>query len=581
MFKEALQTINYLHKKENLTPDDQILHYLIKSTCLNRLGQFENALNFSKKAYQEIQLLEKSIYSIDIYFEMAEALARLGKLDEGLDIIVKGENLLKEFIHELPKNITQRKSNLIYLRGFIYKEKGEWDLARKCTEQSLLLNNELNNKQEIARSLTQLGGIFSFGGEINRAIDCTKKSMEIEKNSFNSNNLLNFIYMGNSYLYLGDLDAALKYYQQGLVIAEKMDHKLYICMFNNNIGVVYHKKDELDLSEDFLNRSLENLEKIGKNYWQISCTLGELFEIAIDKNDIEAAGNYVEYLERIKNLEDTKNISVMYRVSKAVLLKMSLSYRNRVKAEEMLKQVVEEDIVNYEATVYAFLNLYDLLLSELRNTGDIQILEELQTYISQMLDLAEKNHSYSLMSETYLLQARLALSTLDIKKAGRFFTQAQQIAERWDLTQLAIKVSNEHEQLHSQLSRWENLKESDVPLTERLELARSDEQMESMLKKRSLLTIQIKEKTVTIHKERKVCLVCKGETLGFMYICKCGAIYCDNCAQALTNLENACWACNTPIDVSKPVKLYEENEEEIKFKEDISEKSKRKQLFKD
>jgi predicted amidophosphoribosyltransferase len=55
--------------------------------------------------------------------------------------------------------------------------------------------------------------------------------------------------------------------------------------------------------------------------------------------------------------------------------------------------------------------------------------------------------------------------------------------------------------------------------------------------------------------------VCRGEVFGFSYICKCGANYCENCARALANLENICWACDAPIDYSKPVKHYKEKDE--------------------
>jgi len=59
---------------------------------------------------------------------------------------------------------------------------------------------------------------------------------------------------------------------------------------------------------------------------------------------------------------------------------------------------------------------------------------------------------------------------------------------------------------------------------------------------------------------------------GFSYICKCGASYCENCARALTNLENVCWACDVPIDYSKPVKSFKERAERNK----VQEKAKKK-----
>ena len=71
---------------------------------------------------------------------------------------------------------------------------------------------------------------------------------------------------------------------------------------------------------------------------------------------------------------------------------------------------------------------------------------------------------------------------------------------------------------------------------------------------------------LTLYKERKICLVCKGDATGFeVYICTdCGILYCLKCAKALSNLENICWACNTPIDKSKPIKPLEKAKEDIK-----------------
>ncbi|TFG02360.1 MAG: RING-HC finger protein [Promethearchaeota archaeon] len=86
---------------------------------------------------------------------------------------------------------------------------------------------------------------------------------------------------------------------------------------------------------------------------------------------------------------------------------------------------------------------------------------------------------------------------------------------------------------------------------------------------------RITEEEVSISKEKKVCLVCKGKVRKFdVYICDCNTFYCENCARALINLENACWVCNTPIDVSKPSKSFKK-EDEIDI--EISEKSPKKQ----
>ncbi|NVM16343.1 MAG: hypothetical protein HWN80_01400 [Candidatus Lokiarchaeota archaeon] len=50
--------------------------------------------------------------------------------------------------------------------------------------------------------------------------------------------------------------------------------------------------------------------------------------------------------------------------------------------------------------------------------------------------------------------------------------------------------------------------------------------------------------------------------MSFSFICpECETFYCENCAKAIIDLENACWACNEPLDASKLFKPYNKREE--------------------
>jgi hypothetical protein len=74
------------------------------------------------------------------------------------------------------------------------------------------------------------------------------------------------------------------------------------------------------------------------------------------------------------------------------------------------------------------------------------------------------------------------------------------------------------------------------------------------------------EKEVAFYRERIICLVCKTQIEGFqhIFVCiKCKALYCENCAQALSELENTCWSCDVPIDKSKPVKVFKKDKKKV------------------
>ena len=136
-----------------------------------------------------------------------------------------------------------------------------------------------------------------------------------------------------------------------------------------------------------------------------------------------------------------------------------------------------------------------------------------------------------------------------------------------------MKISRQYEELIQQLNVWEKLKESNASLSERIKLAHVEDHMAKMLQNHAGLTAHLIEEKVVISKEKKICLICRGEVLRFSYICECGALYCENCARALSNLENECWVCDIQIDSLKPVKHYAREDE----KDSITvEKKKRK-----
>jgi hypothetical protein len=219
-----------------------------------------------------------------------------------------------------------------------------------------------------------------------------------------------------------------------------------------------------------------------------------LIQILIDKGDLKRAQISLNDLEQIKNQLKDEDINLLYLYDKALVLKTSLRARDRGKAEEILTQLLEdEDFQDFESMYTLLLNLCDLLLTELRITNDQGVLDELTQFLGQLLDLAEKSDSYWIIGETYLLQAKLALLSLDLKEARRLLTQGQQIAEKFGLDMLARKISNDHDELLKKLNTWENLKDSDISLEERMELARLNEQMDDMLRKRVTEPKEIKD----------------------------------------------------------------------------------------
>jgi hypothetical protein len=116
-------------------------------------------------------------------------------------------------------------------------------------------------------------------------------------------------------------------------------------------------------------------------------------------------------------------------------------------------------------------NLCGLLLDEMFITDNQEIMKEIEPLISKMLDMAQNRGSYLWLAETKLLQAKLSLIQMDIRKAKKLMTQAQMIADLHGLKSLAIRISDDHDSLLDQSSLWKELLKKNAPMSERIKLA--------------------------------------------------------------------------------------------------------------
>ncbi len=236
----------------------------------------------------------------------------------------------------------------------------------------------------------------------------------------------------------------------------------------------------------------------------------------------------------------------------------SMRSRDRVMAEDLFREFIEEDSFLHMYKIASFSQLCELLLFELRISNDINIISEIKPLIEKLIALAQKSGLYYFLIDAYILHGKLALIMFDIESSRRFLTQARRMSERHGYIGLAEEITGLHEAMMENLNTWEQMERINAPLSERMELARLNDHLKGKFLSRMMKMERITEGEVTVYKGSQTCLLCKGSAGGFhFYICPtCNSIYCKACTQAVVDLENQCWSCNSPIDASKPVKPY-------------------------
>ncbi len=565
---KALEIVKVLYTRDGLHLGELIACSLLESQIRIKLNEFDKALALAEEALHKARKLNNIILILDVLITKAQILWRSDEFEKGIQTVGEGEKLLAEIelkkLEVQDKEIEERKAQLMDAGGVIYWYKGELNDAMKCYQQSLdiyekhndkigiasvfhnmsllyqskgdldksiecsllglaifkelgnksriasslnnlgiayklkgdhnkaleyhqqslVLKEEIGNKFEIGLSLLNLGVIYRDKGELKKAIEYYQQCKEIFEDVGNQKNIaLTLNNLGDVYQLKGDLDLALEYLQQSLSIYEQLGIKQEVALALLNIGEVYRNKEQHNYAHTCYNQSLEIYEELGNDHL-IAIVLYELVWLSLDEKNTNLAQQYLQKLQLIKDRTDDKIVDQHLCIARALLLKSSNRTRDRFKALEIFKQLNQEEVTEYNLTVTIMIHLCDLLLFELKMTGEEDIIDEIKILTHKLADLANQQSSHLLLVEAYVLQSKFALLELDINKAQKLLDEALLIAEKRGLKKLAIKIFSERANLEAQIEKWQYLIKHEASMKDRLELARLEELISNVVSKR-------------------------------------------------------------------------------------------------
>ncbi|MFX1454592.1 MAG: hypothetical protein ACFFDB_04395 [Promethearchaeota archaeon] len=505
-FDEALELLEDLNQLERLELQQKRYYQVLKAYILLYQGKNEEAIKLGEEMVKESQEFNEKLLSIDGLSVISNGLLGVEKFDEGLEKIEQAEMILKNITQISQKDLMEKKSRLFATKGSIYFTKGNREMGKKMIELTLSMQKELSITPEIVWANISMATIMRIvNTRFDLALEYIKKAMLLaEEMKFNHFWIgMCHLHFGIVYGAIGEINLCLEHEMKSLKLFKEINNKRNVTMMLNNIGASYIMKESYDLALEYIEESLSLSDT---NSMKVIC-LGNLIFIALEQENTKLAQQYFQRLENIYNQNKQRNITALYKSAKALILKKSPRIRDRAKAEELFKQLIDEGFIQI---IQPLIQLIDLLLMELSITNSIEVIDEINDYITLLLDKAEKSHSFMILGETYILQAKLALLTLDLKGAQRLLAEAQKIAENYKLARLARKISDERDELLKQMTMWENMDKSEVSLSERLKLTGLNVQMENMVKKRAIVNPELSDEE-PIH----LLIVSEGGTLFF------------------------------------------------------------------
>ncbi len=439
-YKEALQIINELEKSLNYTTEEKFELYLQKLSLLFELGHFKEFINYIDLADKERSQIKDNLKIIDFLLFKSRLFLIREENDEAFKILTKAEQIL----NDLPLKEFKEKNAVILLgKARVCFKKGDFDHSIEYVYNVLKIAKEI--KSDVLR--LQAVKMICF-----------------------------------NYEDMGDYKRALEIGEKFLELAKKANNKQEIIGALNILGMILTEKEEFNQALDYLKQALSICDEISS--FKTAAVLTSLFKLYLEIKNLSKAEQCLNRVKQIKSEVDIKWFDDAFRLIKAELLKNEPKHIAQMKAREIFKQIVDEEGTFPEFNYVSLIHLCDSYLKEVSNTNDLKLLDDLQPYLTQLMDIAISHQSFWLLVESYSFQAKLKLISFEFSESQKLLEKALFSAEKYGQDRMSKLIMKEQEELSRNLIKWEKLKESGVKISECMDLARIDEQIELLLQKR-------------------------------------------------------------------------------------------------
>ncbi|NHJ49341.1 MAG: tetratricopeptide repeat protein [Asgard group archaeon] len=492
---------------------------LLKSHSLSELARFD-------EEYEIFTIIEELIANYNQSSDIVESW--LGLLHQLKGWYFTNKTKFDEAFNHLQNSLEvfkKRKdldnlAKTYYFLGSLYIRRGETDKSLESFQRNLEIREEIGNKYEIAYALMNIGLYYNITRRTSEAFsyfDRCVLTIEESENNQQIGNIYN-IY-GITYYYMGNLNKAFEFYEKALFYMQQVGNKQQVAYILSNIGgvqklrgnidkalqaylhcleifdeinsiqnigaklldigTIYLQKGDYKKSLTFLKRGLEYRRKTGNSFF-IAGSLYRLIKYYSFINNKKEAEEILKEIMEINEKEENLLINQQAKIAEALILRMDNRSRSRVKAEEILTQIVNSDIIDIDSYYDAVLNLCELLVTEIKMTGNQEVLKELYDIILKLSHTSEKQQSSWLVAEVLWIQANLKLIAWDINGAQKLLTDAQIIADEKGFNHLAKRISQEFDKTLNQADLWEQLRDKNASVVERIEISQLDDLLDKL-----------------------------------------------------------------------------------------------------
>lgn len=312
-------------------------------------------------------------------------------------------------------------------------------------------------------------------GKLKNAESYYKKSLE-EKIQLNDNfgrlTILNNL--GDVLRKRGDFNDSQNYFEECILVSKELGIAKNLAVAYLNLGLIKAQLGNHGRSIEFLKKAYDLILPQNQPILY-SYILFRLIVVNVHLNDKNKSQKYLHELSKFQLEFSNQMVEILYFTSKAFILKNNKRARDKVAAQDLFLKIIDMPLIDDEITIFARLNLCQLLLEELRLYKNQEILIELREQIDGLRMIPGIQFSPLILADTYLLESNLAVAEGNFSKSMELMKKALDLVEDQGYLNIANQITNELNRIESNEKMISDLKKQKSDYMDQLDLVDLDE----------------------------------------------------------------------------------------------------------
>ncbi len=374
--------------------------------------------------------------------------------------------LIADELNEREKKVNTLRgrifAKLIYTMAYVYVKREEKhfesfkEQLEKIEKNQNVIDSYLRDWVLMSIKVT-LGSIYSSNGEYDSAVNYFLEASSLnDKYNWKLRQVDVLLLTGSSYGLQDEVELAIVKYQEAIELAKEIGYARGILVNEYNLVDCFCEKGDfhksLELAKILYNKAQE-VKIASLAGGSLSSIIHSLLELGLD-NQVQTYLDELEELTRSFPRDNTVNYS--YQYSRALILKSSKSFADRIKAQTLFTQLLN-DIPGSLTDPKIVFHIAELTLKELQSTNNEELFVEFEKKVDLLKEKALQFRSPSMQVEIYLLESKLALLKMNLKKAQQKLDQALKLAREKNLHRMVFKVSKAYDKFLDEKMIWESM----------------------------------------------------------------------------------------------------------------------------